>query len=508
MGEEISTEDAEKTLTAEELLKKIKSNQPEDLTSENDYLNTIPKGDMIKAFLESLLNRPVVKDKPDIQMIALYGEWGSGKTSLMKYIQSQLGDGSFKTVFFESWLLEKDNDLALSLLESVLSEHKGAEIRESMISAFLAVSKGVLSGLSINTPIFKFDFDKLQKEIGAYLKDHSFKERINSFKDEYRHLEDEILSGNQRLIVFVDDLDRCEPENVLNLLSAIKLFFTFGNRTIFICGLDKAAVDEAVKVKYKDIVKSGEYMEKIFDISFNMPQPDLGKMIHYYFEGDSHISGVKDFFEEMHFTNPRHLKKVLNQYLLLRYYQASKIDEVSEYRIPNQKIDFFKYLTLFIIMLYKFEPENFQILKDYEGKLKYYKNNKLDLKVVENENDDDDDLTSVILKKSNSLIKILENDGKCTLNDIYKYLPNKMDGELKKICFSIKIITLFAPRIKGYIYPYKVNKNAYLEQFSKMESLNLPAYFCRYLTYGTDTIPKDNTDYEIWDIFEMAELYL
>lgn len=73
---------------ANELLKKIKANQPENLTEANDFLGTIPKGNMMKGFLESLLKRKSDDGTllNDIQMIAPYREWESGKTFLMNYI--------------------------------------------------------------------------------------------------------------------------------------------------------------------------------------------------------------------------------------------------------------------------------------------------------------------------------------------------------------------------------------------------------------------------------------
>lgn len=512
MGEEISTEDAEKTLTAEELLKKIKSNQPEDLTSDNDFLGTISKGDMIKGFLESLLNRPVIKDKPDIQMIALYGEWGSGKTSLMQYVKSQLDEEhSFKTIFFPAWEMEKDDNLSLSLLEAIIESEKGLD-KTDIKGALLAIGKGIGKGLSVKMGPININFKEVIQSVEDYnksLTDDSSLKRINGFQEKYRQLENNILekSKKEKLIVFIDDLDRCEPENVLDLLSVIKSFFKLGNRTIFICGLDKAAVDEAVKVKYKDIVKSGEYMEKIFDISFNMPRPNIDKMINYYFEAlpetkDENKEVIKDvrgFFEAMHFTNPRHIKKVLNQYLMIRYYQESDIDDKG--LIPDQKIDFFRYLTLFIIMLYKFESENFKTLRDYDEKLKHIK--------YSTDN-------GVALNYFDNLPACRANDyPEGSLKSIYSVGTVPM--EIKAEEFLVKITTLFSSYIEkanvinmGNSNNFKEQKKKYVEQFSKDKSLGLPAHFCHYINMNPGILNNEikNSPYRLWNIFDMAERYL
>ena len=82
----------------------------------------------------------------------------------------------------------------------------------------------------------------------------------------------------------------------MNLLSAIKLFFTLGKgKVIYFCGVDKSAVSEAVKVKYGEIIKSEEYLEKIFDISFNMSKDfQIVKLLNHYFPNED-----QDFKDKM-----------------------------------------------------------------------------------------------------------------------------------------------------------------------------------------------------------------
>ena len=91
------------------------ANQPIKLTPETDFLNTIPKGDTIVSFLNAYTDSLNAN-----KLIALYGNWGSGKTSLIKYIQEKLEADKFKTIYFETWKYEKDDNLALSLIERIM----------------------------------------------------------------------------------------------------------------------------------------------------------------------------------------------------------------------------------------------------------------------------------------------------------------------------------------------------------------------------------------------------
>lgn len=503
---------------AEELLKKIKSNQPEDLTSDNDYLNTIPKGDMIKAFMESLLERPLEKDKegeiiPDIQMIALYGDWGSGKTSLMKYIKSKLDEENenFTTVFFESWQFENDDNLALSLLNGILKKNEKEDniwtCKDKIVKALRILTKSAVAGYS-----FGYNASKAIETAEKEFKNDSFHEALDVFKTSYRSLENNILKDikneNRKLVVFIDDLDRCEPENVLKLLAAIKLFFTYGQKTIFICGLDKDAVDEAVKIKYGEVIKSGEYMEKVFDISFDMPKPNIGKMIDYYFkdlpENDDDITKVREFFDAMHFTNPRHIKKVLNKYLIVRYYQLAidkdgkPIDK--EGLIPDQSIDFFRYLTLFVIMLYKFEPENFKILQEYDEKL------------TELRNHIDSEYKNVV--KNNLKEVFLNQLNTYTFKSIMNELTNVHPGKPKELLENM-LSVMFGIVTNNYkVFSLAGDSDGYNSQFTI--SKNMPAFFtvyCQKYIRNHPTLWRDNnlllkSEYVLWNIFDMAERYL
>lgn len=391
------------------------SNLPlKDLTPENDFLGIIEKGDLLFSFLNN--NK---SDFSKIKMFSLYGDWGSGKSTLMKYLQKRLKD-QFNTFFFEAWEYENDEKLAYSLLEvlNYESELLSDNVTQEFIGNFLELGSKILRGagksIKLNIPIspvpgspnIEIDPSSFVNEFSK--KDLSFYESRKSFKMEFERWEDFITKGNNSKlnIVFIDDLDRCEPENVLNLLSAIKLFFTYGNKTIFFCGIDKNAVKEAIQTRYSDEVKSNEYLEKIFDISFEMPKYyDFTKFLNYYFNdfdvefGSTKISFVillKDFFDELKINNPRKAKKILNKYrILLSFKENSFKNEHSE--IPNLIIEnegsvLETILTLFFLIVNEFHPRlsqelnSFELKKDVliEAAEKFYTRNQTTARVEKN----------------------------------------------------------------------------------------------------------------------------
>ncbi|UJH68406.1 P-loop NTPase fold protein [Allomuricauda sp. SCSIO 65647] len=366
---------------------KLLNNLPiEDLTKENDYLGIIEKGDLIKLFLEKNKDR-----FSEIKMFALYGEWGSGKSTLMKYLQKELRP-HFNTYFFDTWEFETDNNLSLSLLEFLISESSDAldDVAKDFIEVASKLLRGFTKSVSISIPGLKFDGKPLTEELESE-KEKSFTELKKEFKEEFQRFEDKIKAKNKKdyNIVFIDDLDRCEPENVLNLLSALKLFFTYGQRTIFFCGVDKKAVNEAVKTKYQEVVKANEYLEKIFDISFAIPKPINFKLLVSQFFDSSPITlgenkyeldrAINDFFVEIDFTNPRKIKKVLNKYSILANIKSLKSDE-DPFKLPNLFIkgnnregNFLEtILTLYFLILYEFFKDKFEMFFNPARKQVFY----------------------------------------------------------------------------------------------------------------------------------------
>lgn len=388
-------------------MSKLLHNLPiEDLTKENDYLGVIDKANLIQTILENN-----TEQFHEIKMFALYGEWGSGKSTLMKYLESNLKE-NFNTFFFDTWQFEKDDNLPQTLLEFLLkkSEDLGEKISGDILKFAGKLFRSLGKSIKIKVPLYpqgpSVDINPSELVEEFIKEDISFYEAKQNFKTEFIRWEDNITreKSQEYNIIFIDDLDRCEPENVLNLLSAIKLFFTYGKKTIFFFGVDKKAVQQAIQTKYQDVVKSEEYLEKIFDISFSMPKHEsVLKLVSTYFD-ESDVAGEKlnekiaNFFRALHFTNPRKLKKVLNKYLLLANAKENLADTHPFSKYIGQiftKESYGNYfetiLSLYFITLKEFYSELFITIFDCKLKESIYKklvhsvrnNEELDFKLID-----------------------------------------------------------------------------------------------------------------------------
>ncbi len=503
------------------------NNKPvEHLDSTNDYLNLLPKSELIKFFLE---NNTEYFD--DTKMFVLYGSWGSGKSTVMKYLESKLDEKKFKTFFFEAWEHEKDKNLSFSLV-SFLYENatpafkKRAKVFLKKANIFL---RGFTNSISVETPSLhllpKMVFALKEINEANYSgnkekeENKSFYKKLEDFKKNFHKLESNISEEKEYNIVFIDDLDRCEPENVLNLLSAIKLFYTYGKKTIFFCGIDKDAVKQAIATKYSDIVKSEEYLEKVFDISFNMPaQHDLGKLAAQYFIKE-HSGSIMEqevnfcdvivaFFNQLNFTNPRHVKKVLNKYQIVRSFKEKLKDNKELCNIPNintlenEGSIFETILVLFIIILYDFFPNEFNEIKQYDlkrsryfGCINMYLN----------------DSGKEPINSNNSMCgAIFEHHKNCRW--IFKQIINlDLGPKYLKDRQMCSLYVLFSPlNIQPSNLNFSDSADLFIDSFN-LKSMNILTYFIKFLGANEKLYTNDNSlteDFSFLDLIKLAETLL
>ena len=254
--------------------------------------------------------------------IGVSGNWGTGKSSLVKMIGASLkkADTDEKYVFleFNAWLYQGYDDARMALLQSVAdkliaeSERRQTHVDKAVEFAkrvnWLRVGKllapavsgalvggvaagpvgavvGAVGGLcnAGSTPSAE-DVQKvrdayaaLQPELAGLLKDKegkSLPQEIGELRDTFGDL----LSGlDVTLVVLVDDLDRCLPDTAISTLEAMRLLL-FLPRTAFIIAADEQMIRGAVRVHFGDVDLTDDLVTSYFDKLIQVPLrvPRLG----------------------------------------------------------------------------------------------------------------------------------------------------------------------------------------------------------------------------------------
>ena len=334
------------------------------LNRENDMFGTYDKAIAICNFLNLEDSKQLLEKN---NLIAIYGPWGIGKSCLMKTIQSNLPENKFETVWFDTWKYEKDDNLPYSLLKFMTKDKKTSKLKENgknIQEIGYSILKSMAKGIDVNLGIINIkpgeaidEVQKLDEERVKNIKDNKcLWEKIDEFEKEYSKM----TFNNKKLVVFLDDLDRCESENIINLISSIKLLLSVNKNIIFIIGIDKKAVTLALQNKYNnDFNKADEYLEKIFPINFSISnninvenfEDSIVKIMNISHEDSKKIV---DFFDSIDFSNSRHIKKVLRKYISIKEYLIRKnIDLSNIYNII---------LVLYFIIIHIFHNDEYKYL--------------------------------------------------------------------------------------------------------------------------------------------------
>lgn len=244
--------------------------------------------------------------------IGILGLWGAGKSTLLNLIEQHYKEkDGIICVTINAWMFESYEDAKSAIMEALLRELEERIPAEETKKKFRALLKKidflklgtkvvssaapVVASIASGTPLpLLFSVPQNAKEIGGVIKNIS--DSVQNIKDEYikddsttadsvvnnvRKFKDEFQEAIntdkiKRVVVLIDDLDRCQPERIIETLEVIKLFLSV-NKTTFIIAADENVIQYAIKKKYPkvdnfDVELDEEYIEKMIQLPVHIPE--------------------------------------------------------------------------------------------------------------------------------------------------------------------------------------------------------------------------------------------
>jgi len=278
--------------------------------------------------------------------IALQGEWGSGKTSLMNTLKNNLCDGEdakFLGVWINTWEYSLMKDATTALLDIVNGLAKN--ITQIAGNQTGEVGKKIMKfGLMAFSAAFNRGSDVV-KEILT----EGNKSSISEIRTELEIIINDCVQkqGKQGFIFFIDDLDRIDPPIAVQLLELLKNLFTF-NHCIFVLAIDYDVVIKGLEPKFGKLSEQNErefrsFFDKIIQVPFSMPitryqidefLKESLLSVHYLNENQANNKELITSFSEISNlsvgTNPRALKRLLNSLLLIQCINNQKDEEQAD----------------------------------------------------------------------------------------------------------------------------------------------------------------------------------
>ena len=283
--------------------------------------------------------------------IALQGEWGSGKTSLMNSLKKNLSDSEmskYHSVWLNTWeyaLMKDASSTLIDIITGLIQEtSKIANIDESQTQKLVGKLWGV--GRTAMKFAAKTAADKVvagSSEIVESLYTDSGKSSIGEIRIELENVISECIKKDKKqgFIFFIDDLDRIDPPVAVQLLELLKNIFTLKN-CIFVLAIDYDVVIKGLEPKFGKLSEQNErefrsLFDKIIQVPFSMPVSSYQiddflkeSLLSINYINDS-IAGNKDLisrFSEISNlsvgTNPRALKRLMNSLSLISCINSAK----------------------------------------------------------------------------------------------------------------------------------------------------------------------------------------
>lgn len=240
--------------------------------------------------------------------VAIDGKWGSGKTFFVRHVQMLIdsynpksslteeernkiksifsepknkGNNPLKLkqeicVYYDAWSNDNDEDPILSLVYEIAKETKQKY-----------PLKKKTDYIKIGSEILDLFTGKNFANIAKLMRNGDLLSELKSEKEidvlVTKFLDSLLSEQEERLIVFIDELDRCKPEYAVRLLERIKHYFS-NDRITFVFSVNISELQHTVKRYYGEGFDACRYLNRFFDYIMPLPHANLTRYTRYYSE--------------------------------------------------------------------------------------------------------------------------------------------------------------------------------------------------------------------------------
>lgn len=337
-------------------------------------------------------------DPPHV--FGVHGDWGSGKTSFLHQLQAYLTGGCpqqpesvlklakrkglpvgehkdhVTVVWFEAWRYQRETAPIVALLQEIRTQLPWYSKALSKTSKLVEVGvRSALLSLEDYTKKIGVQASKIQ-EVGERWEQEHMATALPSHMVR-QHLEhalktllgdDDGAAGNgprKRLVVMVDDLDRCESAAAYKLIEGIKIYLNLPN-CVFVLGMNQRIIEGAIADQIPKIddpalrvLRAREYLEKLCQNIVHLPIPRYpAALLKGYLAGLPHVDAICAVLDKYGClpANPRRVKSFAN---LLRGYAPRFERDLED---PDSAGDCARLIAIFTC-LYHFHPELYRVLE-------------------------------------------------------------------------------------------------------------------------------------------------
>lgn len=332
----------------------------------------------IENYIEGLSSFIINCDTP--LTIAIQGDWGTGKTSIMEQVEEKLDKRRIKTIRFNTWQYSQFNmekELAVSLIIDLICELEPT--KEAKKKIFQTVKGVIPKALGYINPLA----GKLTTDMVEAISEKWFSssEDIKELKGNFQELINNAVGEKGKVVIFIDDLDRLVPARAVELLEVLKLFLDCEG-CVFVLAIDYNVVVRGVREKYGDDFdeeKGKSFFDKIIQVPFSVPiaKYDISNFIgdrlkKLNYEGADSINIATNLIQSSIGNNPRSINRLFNSLILL--FNISQRKQKNEDKLLLLALVCmelrYDYAYTYILEYYDEEDENTAIISELETAFK------------------------------------------------------------------------------------------------------------------------------------------
>lgn len=258
------------------------------------FMNDVLQRQQFGDALSNLVTRST-----DELVISLDGKWGEGKTTFVKMWQGLLKEKGIPSIYIDAFQNDYTEDAFISIASAITSyvDQHSAESQKS--SAFKdkakkvgvrllswtakigikAATLGIIKESDIDTLSEIGDdvaadtsetiADLVKERLSAHSKET---ELIQSFRESLSDLPANLMDNSSgRLVIIIDELDRCKPSFAVEVLEKIKHLFSVKN-VVFLLVMHKQQLEEAIRSVYGSNIDAHTYLQKFINVETSIPK--------------------------------------------------------------------------------------------------------------------------------------------------------------------------------------------------------------------------------------------
>lgn len=235
-------------------------------------------------------------------VLSIDSPWGTGKSTFIEmWVQKLTNEkqndekqNNIFPIYFNAWENDFQDNPLIALIGELAKNLKGSyadlninDLKKTSEKLFESGLFNIINHLIKKLSLGLVKIEEISETInGTLIRNHfeNYEKKIelkNEIKETFKKIKEELKV--EKVVFFVDELDRCRPDYAIQTLEKIKHFFNVDDY-VFVLALDKKQLSHSVATIYGEGMDSEGYLRRFIDLDYSLPESSKEKYLDYLIE--------------------------------------------------------------------------------------------------------------------------------------------------------------------------------------------------------------------------------